>query len=181
MADGPDGVAMQGEAAGAVTVDTGAAVDAMLWQAGDMVLSLLSFYAGMAHQGELSKGQHYLAAVLLIFALSVVASEILDFLRSMTARANLQQPWLAQVLIKSVLLLLAYLTGLFARVISGSVFGAPQTQPIGIESMAKPVVAIMLLLILFYESQMLQAPSTPILLLLEAPLAEDKHGPIKNT
>jgi len=169
-----------GPAATLVTLDTGAAMDSMFLQLYDSIFGTLAFLAGIAHQTELGKGQHYLAVVVLIFALAVVASEVLDFLRSLATKANLQRPWLAQLLIKAVYMLLAYLTGLFARAISGSVFGAPSASAIGLESMFKPFVVILLLLIFFYENQMLQAPSRQIMLLLDSPIATAPKGVIKH-
>jgi len=157
-------------AAPLVVLDTAVAIDSMFLQLGDSIFGTLAFLIGIMHQTELSKGERYLAVVVLIFALAVVLSEVLDFLRSLASKADLQRPWLAQLLIKATYMVLAYLTGLFARAISDAISGAPRASPISLESMFKPFMCILLLLAMFYENQMSQAPPARIIAWIDQPL-----------
>ncbi len=142
-------------------------VDNTIRQLLDQILGTLAFIVGIMLQVELSKGEHYIGMVCVIFGLAVMASEIAEFLRALAVKSGLRRPWLIQYVIKAVFVTVLFLCGVFARAIADLFTSAPRAAPFGLSSMFKPFFFILLILAYFFQQQMRQTPSQYVRQMLE--------------
>jgi hypothetical protein len=145
-----------------VHFDPGAVTDVVPLQMMDAIWAVVGFIFSLYHQDELSKSAHYIGAVLLVFGFVLLASTVLEYLRSMVQRPSVQRPKLLELLIKIVWIIVGYLIGLFSRAVAEPFTTAPRVGHFGVETIFMPLIILILLLIMFYQQRMMFEPNRQI-------------------
>ena len=149
---------------------TAIVVDQVVFTVSDTVIGTLAFIIGIAHQSDLSRDPNYVGFVLLIFMAVLGTTTFLEYIRRSHSQNKMKRTHLVQLMMKIILIIGAYLLGLFGRIVSDLVVNMPRVGVLSLVSMFKPLVIIAIFFAFLYASQMLSGPRRDIIELLEQPI-----------
>jgi hypothetical protein len=108
----------------------------------DLVLGTLFFFWSILQQTELQKSIHVVGVLSLMFAVYAIVSAMNEQLNQMVQNNALNRVAIAQALLRVFYMLLAYLSGLFVRMISDPIINGPHLGGFGFIQLIWPLVVI---------------------------------------
>lgn len=115
----------------------------------DLVLSSVVFFYTLLQQNELEKNVHMIAVLGLMFATYAAISSLHDRINSAVGAGRLVRQWIPRTMLRLLYLAMAFLSGLFVRLVSEPIVHGPHAGPFSIISLLWPLSVVVVLVSLF--------------------------------
>jgi hypothetical protein len=126
----------------------------MLLSVTDIVLGGLLFVYSVQRSTELEASVHYVAVLLVVFALYVMLTVVKEHLRAISSKPGFRRIELAQLLLRLLFLMLAFVSGLFVRMVSNRIMNAPSAGAFSLFDVIMPAAAITLVVCALHQISM---------------------------
>lgn len=120
----------------------------------DLVLSSLFFLWSILHQIEVLKSIHVVGILCMMFAVYAAISAVNDQLTQIAATNALNRVTIARALLRIFYIVLAYLSGLFVRIISDPIINGPHVGGFGFIDLLWPLTVICVAIVFFAQIRM---------------------------
>lgn len=131
------------------------ALGTTVMQVYDSIFGLLVFVVGYSVEGVFDRSMHKLAVLAMLAGVTLLLTLTSERMRITASTPKFRRTTLAQVIMKLLLMLLAFVAGVLGRILADQALAGPSRGSLTVLRMVTPAVSIVLLVWLYYTMVML--------------------------